>query len=142
MSIAGMSATGYDMVGDIVATHMDQYHLHTDGVALVMDMLSKHTTVAPVVDDDGRLAGFIGEVEILEALRNGKDIHHLQAEDLMKEPRIVAVTEMTSLSKVLQLFKEKHLHIIPVTREGRVIKSITRHDLIRALIGAGLGVEK
>ena len=139
--IAGMSATGYDTVEDIVATHTLQYFLQTDGISVVLDLLINHTPIAPVVDNDGHLAGFVGEEEILEALYKGKNVGELKAEDLMKKDRISAVTETASISDVLRLFLEKKLQIVPITRDGRVIKSITKHDLIRAMTGAGLGVE-
>ena len=57
MNIDGMSATGYDTVGNIVSTHMLQYFLQTDGISVVLDLLTNHTPVAPVVDNYGHLAG-------------------------------------------------------------------------------------
>ena len=142
MSIAGMPATGYAKVGDIVSTHMLQYHLQTDGTSIVLDLLTNHTPVAPVVDSKGHLAGFLGEMEILDALRKGKDIGQLKAEDFMKEDRTTVVTETTSIDEVLRIFQDKGLSIVPVTRDDRVVMCVTRHDLIRAMTGAGLGVEK
>lgn len=142
MNIAGMPATGYDTVGDIVGTHLSQYHFQADGSSVVMNILSDHTAVAPVVDDEGHLVGCIGEVEILNALRCGKEIGQFKVEDIMSPDRLPVVTEQTPISEVLRLFQDKELLIIPVIRNGQVCKSITRHDLIRAMSGAGLGVEK
>jgi CBS domain-containing protein len=59
----------------------------------------------------------------------------------MKE-HCTSVTEMTPISEVVTRFQEEELQIIPVVRDGQVIKSVTRHDLIRAMTGAGLGFEK
>ncbi len=142
MNIAGMSATGYDKVGDIMATHMVRYHTQADGNSVVMDILSNHTPVAPVVDDQGHLAGFIGEVEILDALRQGKDIGQLKVEDLMKKDRTSMITEETPISEVLTRFQDEGVQILPVLQNDQIIESITRHDLIRAMTGAGLGFEK
>lgn len=142
MTIAGMSATGYDTVGDIVATHMWQYHLTTDATTVAMDILTHHLPMVPVVDDNGVLAGFVGECEILDALRTKRNLENLTAGSLMSEDRTTLVHEGTSISAVIKLFQDRELQIIPVIRNNQVIKSLTRHDLIRALIGAGLGVEK
>ncbi|MGP0593106.1 CBS domain-containing protein [Nitrospira sp. T9] len=139
MTIAGMSATGYSTVGDIVPTHMSIYHAQSEGNTAIMDILSSHAVVAPVVDDDGHLVGFLGESEILYS---GKDINQVKVEDIMTEDRTSTVTEMTPISTVVTLFQDDELQIVPITREGRVIGSLSRHDLIRALTGAGLGVEK
>lgn len=100
MNIAGMPATGYEIVGDIVGTHLSQYHFQADVSSVVMDVLTDHTSMAPVV------------------------------------------TEQTPISDVLRIFEDKKLLIIPVIRNGQIIESITRHDPIRAMSGAGLGVEK
>jgi predicted transcriptional regulator len=142
MNLPGMSSTGYATVGDIFSTHMLRYHTQGDASVVVMDILSNHIPVAPVVDDEGRLAGIIGEVEILDALRKGRDIGKLKAKDLMKKGCTSMVTEMTPISEVVTRFQVEELQIIPVVRDGKVIESVTRHDLIRAMTGAGLGVEK
>lgn len=142
MSIAGMSATGYETVGDIVTTHSLQYHIDTDGNSLVMDMLANHVSIAPVVDDFGQLTGFVGEGDILDALQKGRDIGRLKAGDLMKGDHMFVVHEMAPISEVVKLFQNEDLQIIPIIRDNQVIKSMTRHDLIRALTGAGLGVEQ
>lgn len=142
MNIDGMPATGYDTVGDIVGTHLSRYHFQADGSSVVMDMLSDHTSMAPVVNDKGHLMGCLGEVEILNALRFGKEIGQLKVGDIMSPVRTPVVTEHTPISEVLRLFQNRELLIIPVIRNGQVVRSITRHDLIRAMFGAGLGVEK
>jgi predicted transcriptional regulator len=49
---------------------------------------------------------------------------------------------MAPISEVVKLFQNEDLQIIPIIRDNQVIKSMTRHDLIRALTGAGLGVEQ
>ncbi|MDR4494153.1 MAG: cyclic nucleotide-binding/CBS domain-containing protein [Nitrospirales bacterium] len=142
MNIAGMPATGYETVGDIVGTHMSQYHFQADVSSVVMDMLSDHTSMAPVVNNEGHLVGLIGEVEILNTLRVGRDIGKLKVGEIMNPDRTHLVTEQTAISEALRLFQDTELSILPVIRNGKVIESITRHDLIRAMSGAGLGVEK
>jgi CBS domain-containing protein len=137
-----MSAKGYETVGDIVTTHSLQYHLETDGNSLVMDMLANHTSIAPVVDDLGHLAGFVGESDILDALQKGRDLGRLKAGDFMKEDHTSVIHEMAPISEVVNLFQNEELQIIPIIRDNQVIKSVTRHDLIRAMTGAGLGVEQ
>lgn len=141
MKIAGAPAEGYKVVGDIVATHTLQYLSQTDVETIVLDLLTYHTPVAPIVDIEGHLEGFIGELEILDALEAGKDLTQLKAEDLMIKDDSFLVTETTPFSEAVNLLKNGPLPIVPVLRENRIIKSLTRHDLIRAMTGAGLGVE-
>ena len=81
-------------------------------------------------DDEGHLAGFLGESEILNALYSGKDISRVKVEDLMTEDRTSTGTKMTPISEAVTLFAGNELQIIPITREGRVIDSLTRHVIL------------
>ena len=41
----------------------------------------------------------------------------------------------------LKLMEDKRLLNLPVERNGKVVYSITRHDLLRAWIGLGVDIE-
>jgi CBS domain-containing protein len=49
--------------------------------------------------------------------------------------------ESTSIRDAIRLMNEKHLLNIPVIKQGQVAYSVTRHDLLRARIGLGPGIE-
>ncbi|MDT7043734.1 CBS domain-containing protein [Candidatus Nitronereus thalassa] len=141
MNTAGVPPEGYKSVGDIVATHTLQFDSQVDGESIAMEILTNHIAVVPVVDTDGYLEGVVGELEILKALQEGKDLTQMKAKDLMKKEKPIHVTDSTPISDALKILQSEHMPIVPVVEDERVIKSITRHDLIRAMSGAGLGVE-
>jgi CBS domain-containing protein len=109
-------------------------------MGIAVELLTTHTPGAPVVDGEGRFAGFISEFDILRALEAGKDLNRLAAEDIMAKDRI-AVTDDTSLEAAVKLMEDKRLLNLPIERNGKVIYSITRHDLLRAWIGLGVDIE-
>jgi CBS domain-containing protein len=108
---------------------------------VALELLSTHTPGAPVVDARNEFIGFISEFDVLRALEAGKDLSTLTAEDIMVRERI-SVTAETTIEEAVKTMKERHLHNLPVKKDGRVAYSVTRHDLLRAWIGIGTAGEE
>ncbi|MDE3050460.1 MAG: CBS domain-containing protein [Nitrospirota bacterium] len=134
--LPGVPAGGLRRVGQIRGTNDLIFHAGQDGMAVALELLSTHTPGAPVVDDHHEFIGFISEVDVLRALEAGKDLSKLIAEDIMVRDRI-AVTAETTIEAAVKIMEEKRLLNLPVTQNGRVAYSVTRHDLLRAWIGLG-----
>ncbi len=47
----------------------------------------------------------------------------------------------TTIEEAIRIMREKHLHNLPITENGVLKKTVTRHDLLRAWIGYGLAFE-
>jgi len=109
-------------------------------MGIAVELLTTHTPGAPVVDGEGRFAGFISEFDILRALEAGKDLNRLTAEDIMAKDRI-AVKDDTSIDEAVKLMEDKRLLNLPIEKNGKVAYSVTRHDLLRAWIGLGISIE-
>jgi CBS domain-containing protein len=92
------------------------------------------------VNDAGKFVGFVSEFDLLGAIESGLDLSKITADRLMNKEHFVA-DESTTIADAIQLMKEKHLLNIPVIKQGQVAYSITRHDLLRARIGLGPGIE-
>jgi CBS domain-containing protein len=134
--LPGVPAGGLRRVGQIRGTNDLIFHAGQDGMAVALELLSTHTPGAPVVDEHNEFIGFISEVDVLRALEAGKDLSRLIAEDIMVRDRI-AVTSETTIEVAVKIMEEKRLLNLPVTQNGRVAYSVTRHDLLRAWIGLG-----
>ena len=140
MSIAGIPGGGFKTVGQIVGTNVLLFHAGQNGLAIAVELLSTHTSGAPVVEGKGKFIGFISEFDVLGALESGKDLSKLRAEEIMnKQP--IAVHESTTIAEAVKIMKDKHLLNLPVEKNGKVAYSVTRHDLLRAKIGLGLDIE-
>ena len=136
----GVPAGGFKTIGQVRATNDLVFTRKQNAMGIAVELLTTHTPGAPVVDGEGRFAGFISEFDILRALEAGKDLNRLAAEDIMVKDRI-AVTDETSFDEAVKLMEEKRLLNLPIERNGKVVYSITRHDLLRAWIGLGVDIE-
>jgi len=103
---------------------------------VAVELLSSHTSGAPVVDDHNTFVGFISEIDVLHTLESGQDLSRLTAENIMVHDQI-SVTAETTLKDAVKVMEEKHVLNLPVKQNGRVAYSVTRHDLLRAWIGLG-----
>ena len=136
----GVPAGGFKTIGQVRATNDLVFTRKQNAMGIAVELLTTHTPGAPVVDGEGRFPGFISEFDILRALEAGKDLNRLAAEDIMVKDRI-AVTDGTSFDKAVKLMEDKRLLNLPIERNGKIVYSITRHDLLRAWIGLGVDIE-
>lgn len=139
MSVAGVPAGGLKTVGQIVATNTLTFQAGQDGLAIAVALVSSHTTGASVVDRTGKYLGFINEFDVMRALDARKDLSKLTAEEIMRKDRL-AVTASTKIADAAKKMEAHSVLNLPVERDGRVAYSVSRHDLLRAWIGLGLGM--
>jgi len=139
MSVVGVPVGGLKTVGQIVATNTLLFQAGQNGLAIAVELLSTHTAGAPVVDHKGRYIGFINEFDVLKAYEAGKELSSLTAEDIMRTGPM-AVHSSTTIATAVQMMEEQHVLNLPVEKDGKVTYSVSRHDLLRASIGLGLGM--
>lgn len=140
LSRPGVPVGGFKTVGQIRATNELVFRRDQNAMGVAVELLTTHTSGAPVVDERGDFIGFISEFDVLRALQADKDLNRLTAADVMAKDRI-AVTDETSIDDAVKLMEDKRLLNLPVTKNGKVTYSITRHDLLRAWIGLGVSIE-
>jgi predicted transcriptional regulator len=140
MTIAGTPWGGINTIGQISGTHALRFRAKQSGLAIAVELLAAHSSGAPIVDDAGKFIGFVSEFDLLAAIEDGVNLNTVTADQIMNKDHFVADAS-TTVSDAIRLMKEKHLLILPVIKQGRVAYSVTRHDLLRARIGLGMGIE-
>lgn len=138
-TVPGVPVGGLKTVGQIIGTNDLLFHAGQSGLAVAVELLSTHTPGAPVVDDRGEFIGFISEFDVLRALEADKDLSKVTAEQIMARDRI-SITEETTIEDAVRMMEEKRLLNLPVRKNGKVVYTVTRHDLLRAWIGLGMGM--
>ncbi|MCC2641929.1 MAG: uncharacterized protein K0S45_2342 [Nitrospira sp.] len=138
--VAGTPAEGYRIVGDIVGTKIRQFKPEDSAMDVAIEMVTNHLGGAPVVGQDYEFLGFINEGDVIRAIDKGMDLKQARAQDIMNSA-FVGVKEDTTLSCVARMF-EMGFQILPVVQDGKVVRSITRHDLLRAQLGLGPTVDE
>lgn len=139
MSVVGVPVGGLKTVGQIVATTTLTFQAGQNGLAIAVELLSTHTAGAPVINHEGKYIGFINEFDVMNALGAGKELSNLVAEDLMRIGPI-AVNASTTIADAAKRMEERCVLNLPVEKDGKVAYSVSRHDLLRAWIGLGLGM--
>jgi CBS domain-containing protein len=139
MNMSGVPAGGLNTIGQIDATNPLVFYAGQDGMEIAVALCSTHTAGAPVVDQDGRYLGFINEFDVMKMLDRGRDLSTLRAEQIMRKDRLV-IAPSTTISEAAKMMEEHGVVGLPVERDGLVTYSVTRHDLLRARIGLGVGM--
>jgi CBS domain-containing protein len=138
---AGVPAEGFKTVGQIHATNALVFQRTHNAMGVAVELLTTHTSGAPVVDERNKFIGFVSEFDLLHVLLEAQgNLNQLTAEDVMAKAHI-SVTSTTSIDEAVKIMEEHRLLSLPVVTDGKVSHSITRHDLLRAWIGLGMGIE-
>lgn len=140
MSLHNVSIVGLRSISQVPLTHTHTFRKKQDGISIARELLSSPIAGAPVVNDQGKFSGFISEFDVLGAFESGRDISQLTAKEIMVQDRI-AIQESTSLVDAVRLMKKHHLLVLPVEKDGVVVGSVTRQDLLRAWMTQGFGEE-
>lgn len=135
----GVPVGGFETIGQIDATNTLYFEQDRNGLTVALDLLATHTAGAPVVDAQKKYLGFINEFDVMRAMDEGRDLSKLQAKDIMRKARLT-VTESTSIAKAARMMEDYHVLSLPVEKDGKVLYSVMRHDLLRARIGLGVGM--
>jgi CBS domain-containing protein len=135
----GVPVAGLKTVGQIDATNPLVFYAGQNGLAIAVALLSTHTAGAPVVDAKGKYLGFINEFDVMNTLDMGGDLSKLPAEHIMRKDRLV-ITPSTKISDAAKMMEQHRVLSLPVEHDGVVTYSVSRHDLLRARIGLGVGM--
>src|ERR1043165_6613195 len=83
----GVPAGGFKTVGQVRATNNLVFTRKPNVMGIAVELLTTHTSAAPVIAGVGRLAGFGREFDVLRALQAKKNLNRLTAEDIMTKDR-------------------------------------------------------
>jgi len=136
-----MSYTAFQQIGQIVGTNTVRIPRGSDAMSAAIGLLDAHVAGAPVVDRAGRYVGFVSEEDLLRAVHYHGDLKNVMVADIMSRT-LDWVSPSTPIEKSLQLMEQKHLSSIPVVDNEILITTVSQHDLLRGILGVGLGIEQ
>lgn len=130
----------YATVGEIRRTTLSARE-ETPAYQVVLRFLETGLHGIPVVNAKGDVVGEVGEIDLLKALMEGKDLERTPVGEIMA-PCPLVIDGMTPLEEAAHRMMEHHLLRIPVVdQNNRLLGTITRRDLLRGWVG-GLGLTK
>ena len=104
-----------------------------DDIRTVCRALAKHKLSGlPVLGASGRLAGFVSERDIINAvIRPGFDRATAKQVMTRRVRSIAADAPVTSASKI---FSEEDYRLLPVLSEGKLVGLISRKDIVNLMM--------
>jgi CBS domain-containing protein len=70
----------------------------------------------PIIDDNGSVIGIITTIDILRAIRDGKDLNTLLVRDLMTQNPLL-VKQNTRIEEVIDIMDKKGIEMVPVVED-------------------------
>ena len=106
---------------------------NTIGRDLAVKLLSGMYSGLPVVDNNGKVIGVVSEFDLLKAIRGGKALEQVKAEDIMsKNP--ICVSENTPVEEVIDLMMKHNIIRVPVMRNDNLVGVISRCDILSSIV--------
>jgi len=116
--------------GEVMRTPVISTKKSASAKDVASQLVSGRFSGIPVTDEEERVIGVITEHDLLERVREGKDLGKLTAEDVMqKNPITVDVS--APLSDVLDIMLDNGILRIPVTDGLCLVGIISRSALLR-----------
>ncbi len=107
----------------------------TDIIEGVNYLLKKHVTGAPVVDGKGQMVGILTELDCLKLLTLGDKDHEApsgKVRDFMTA-NVQSIPPNMDIYYAAGLFMKVAFRRFPVVEDGRLVGTITRLDILRAV---------
>jgi CBS domain-containing protein len=100
---------------------------------IALTMIGGEVSGLPVVDKDKKLIGLVTEFDILRAVKQGKDINDLSAEDIMtKNP--ITVNEDTAVTDITNILETKNIiRVMVVDKSGKLVGIVSRRDILKGI---------
>lgn len=131
----------FTTVGQLIHTNPLQFSVTTTCMEVAIALLSSHLSGGPVLDESGKYLGFVSEFDLLKALDHSQDLRKVTTQQIMsKEPYLIH--NDTTIKEAIRIMKEKKLLNLCVEEHGVIMKTFTRHDLLRGYLGVDLGIDE
>lgn len=105
---------------------------------IAAELLDSGHAAIPVVTREGRVIGMVNDRDLLRLLPGPRRLEEIKVKEIMRRDPVV-IDEETSLSDASKILEDLQLQRLPVVREGVLIGTMTRHDLLRARLDWGTG---
>ncbi len=85
----------------------------------------------PIIDDLGKVKGVITTIDLLQAIKEGKNLDDMSAGDLMTRSPAV-IYQDTTTTEMIDIMYRKRIDMLPVVEEDhRLIGIVSRQDILR-----------
>jgi CBS domain-containing protein len=109
-------------VKDVMQRKVISFREDTPVDEIASTLAEKRITGAPVLSDDGHVAGIVSEVDVFT--KKGKT-----AADIMSE-QVISITEDTPIDEAARLLAGQRIRRLPVMAKGKMVGLLSRSDVL------------
>ena len=100
---------------------------------VAVNLLMSRISGSPIVAESGAPLGTVTELDLIRALRSGKDLEATLAAEIMT-PDVITVDADEDIETVMETLDTEQIIRVPVTMDGRLVGVVARGDVIRAML--------
>ncbi len=88
----------------------------------------------PIINDDGMVIGMLTTIDILNAIKAGKDINSATIEEIMTANPIV-INQNNEIEETIDIMNKNRISMVPVVEDdGRIIGICSRSDIMKEIL--------
>jgi CBS domain-containing protein len=115
-----------------------QPHVITAQELATADQVAAHMIVGrisgfPITDSEQSLVGIVTELDLIRALRAGRDLETTLADEIMT-CEVITVDAADSIERVMEILDSERIIRVPVISDGELVGIISRGDVLRAAL--------
>lgn len=85
----------------------------------------------PIINDQEKLTGIVTTIDLLHAIKDGKNLDIMSAKDLMTASPAVIHQDIT-IAEMIDIMYRKRIDMLPVVEDdGRLVGVVSRQDILR-----------
>lgn len=119
-------------VRDIMRKEIITAKIHDNVQKISKILTEKKISNIPVTGEKGKLIGVVSEQDIIRAMES-RDFMKMTAKNIMTK-HVLSIKENDSLEYVSKVFMEHPFRRLPVTRNKKVVGTVTREDIISSFM--------
>ena len=100
---------------------------------IALQFINEQYSGMPVTEEDGKVIGIVTEIDILNAINDGKELSRTTAGDIMT-PEVVSANPDTPITEMIKMMEEFSIIRLPVVKDEKLVGVVSRGDIIRNLI--------
>jgi CBS domain-containing protein len=89
----------------------------------------------PIISkDDGKLLGLVTTIDILRAIRNGRDLTTIIVKEIMS-PKPLSAKQETDVKEIIDIMDRNGVMMVPIIEnDGRLIGVCSRSDILKEIL--------
>ena len=118
-------------VADVMTTNLVAAREGTTAREIGTKLLIGNFNGLPVINSSIKVIGIVTAVDILRAIRQGKNLDSIRAVDIMTQNPVV-VNQDAEIKDVIDIILQRHIILVPVINDQqRLVGVVSRLDILR-----------